>query len=95
MSQNQTKTLTEVFDEVRELYKSNPHAANEQIEEILQREIRAMAGDDPDRLKKLLQMQWNISGELRKYKDPTARMNKMVEMFWEGVGKFVNTIKQQ
>lgn len=95
MSQNQAKTLVDVFDEVRQLYERDPEAAPALVEEILKREIENMANGDSERLKKLLQMQWTISGELRKFKDPTARMNKMVTMFWEGVNKFVATIKTQ
>ena len=33
-------------------------------------------------------MQFIIEMRLRKYKDPVARMNKMVELFWEQLGLF-------
>ena len=38
------------------------------------------------------QLQWAIDGELRKYKDPIAKMNRMAELFWEGVGQFRDTL---
>lgn len=33
---------------------------------------------------RMKQLQWNIDKELAKYKDPIARMNRMVELLWEG-----------
>ncbi len=50
--------------------------------------------DDPDRKKKLLQLQLNIEKELRQYKDPVARMNKMVELFWEGFEEFNDVMRR-
>lgn len=47
----------------------------------------------PERRKKMEQLQWKIDGELLKYKNPIARMNKMAELFWEGVNKFNEVIK--
>jgi hypothetical protein len=44
--------------------------------------------EDPERRLKLEQMQWRIDAELRKYKDPVARMNRMCELFWDGVKEF-------
>ena len=44
--------------------------------------------EDPERKKELIQFQLSIDKELRKYKDPVARMNKMVELFWEGFKEF-------
>lgn len=48
--------------------------------------------EDPERKKRLLAMQWRIDQELDRCKDPTQRYNKMVELFWEGVGKFRDTL---
>lgn len=36
----------------------------------------------------LQRMQWRIDSEMKKYKDPIARMNRMVEMFWVQVNEF-------
>lgn len=46
----------------------------------------------PERQQRLRQLQWKIDGELRKYKDPVAKMNRMAELFWEGVHEFKNAI---
>ena len=48
--------------------------------------------EDEDRKLKLRQLQFRIDRELRPYKDPVAKMNKMIEIFWEGVKEFQNTI---
>ena len=45
-----------------------------------------------ERQQRLRQLQWKIDGELRKYKDPIAKMNKMAELFWEGVATFQSTL---
>lgn len=38
--------------------------------------------------KRARQFKWHIDSQLRTYKDPTARMNKMVELFWRGFQTF-------
>lgn len=38
-------------------------------------------------------LQWVIDGELRKIKDPIARMNKMMELFYEGVKELDGALK--
>lgn len=45
-----------------------------------------------ERQQRLRQLQWKIDGELRKYKDPIAKMNRMTELFWEGVANFQSVI---
>jgi hypothetical protein len=44
--------------------------------------------EDEERRLKLQRLQFRIDRELRNYKDPVARMNKMVELFWEGFKEF-------
>lgn len=45
-----------------------------------------------DRQLKARQLQFRIDRELRGYTNPIARMNKMVELFWEGFNEFNATI---
>ena len=40
-------------------------------------------------------LQHRIEGELKNYKDPIARMNRMVELFWEGVSKFSAVLNEE
>ncbi len=44
------------------------------------------------RRERLRSMQWRIEQELKRYKDPVARFNHMVAMFFEGVQKFHLTL---
>ena len=37
---------------------------------------------------------WVLEQKLRKYKDPIARMNAMVRIFWEGVAEFQETLER-
>lgn len=48
----------------------------------------------PERQKRMRAYQWRLDQELRHYKDPVARMNRMVELFWEGVAEFVEKTKR-
>ncbi len=50
--------------------------------------------EDEEQKLKLRQLQFRIDRELRKYKDPVARMNKMVELFWEGFAEFNDVLQQ-
>lgn len=45
-----------------------------------------------ERQQAVRQLQWRLDGELRRYKNPIARYNKMVEIFWEGVEEFRKTL---
>ena len=48
----------------------------------------AIADLPEDRQTKAKCEQWKLDAELDKYHDPVARMNRMVEIFWQGVVKF-------
>jgi hypothetical protein len=37
-------------------------------------------------------LQFRLDHELSRYKDPISRMNRMVEIFWEGVHQFESVI---
>lgn len=84
------KGLVDLFDEILELQKTNPDAIEAFIQSEIEHEMKRIAGDDQEKLIKLQQFQWSINKELRKIKNPVARMNKMAELFWVGVKKFEN-----
>lgn len=86
-------SLIDLFEEIVQLQKTSPELVNDRIDQILNKEIERIANGDEERLQKLRQQQWVINGELRKFKDPVARMNKMAELFWVGVHKFIDTTK--
>jgi len=47
----------------------------------------------PERQEKLRQFQWKLDQDLNKFKDPTARFNRMVEIFWEQVQVFKQSLE--
>lgn len=66
------------------------------MEEVTRQDIDdfiASVEDDKRRLE-LERLQFRIDRELRNYKDPVARMNKMVELFWEGFAEFDNALQE-
>lgn len=85
--------LFSIVDKIIHLSKTDPTQVENYTREVISSEIIKMADGDPERLKKLQQIQWKIDGQLRKYKDPIARSNKMQEIFWEGVREFITALK--
>lgn len=78
------------FDQLQSLYEKDPVSYQLEMEEVLDDFISKT--EEPNRTK-LKQLQWRINGELRHYKDPIARYNKMIELFWKGVNDFNNALK--
>lgn len=73
------------FDFLKELYQEDP----EQFHEYTRNAINTFIDSLPeDRQRRAKGTQWKLDMELRKYKDPVARMNRMVELFWQQVGEF-------
>lgn len=81
-------SIIDLFDSIIEAQKTNPEAVQLLIESEIEAEILRISNGDKERERKLRQYQWNIKKELRRIKDPVARMNKMAELFWAGVHKF-------
>ena len=70
---------------LKSLGDDDPNAFEEAKNEIIEEFIMT---HPPETQKRLRQKQWLIDNELRKFKDPTARLNRMVEMFWSQVREF-------
>ncbi len=69
------------FDELSEMWRNDKEAAEAYHRAVIDDFILGLPDDKQERARGL---QWRIDQELRKYKDPVARMNRMVEMLWEG-----------
>ena len=69
------------FDQLREMWENDKEAAEAYHRAIIDDFISGLPKDKQERARGL---QWRIDQELRTYKDPIARMNRMVEMLWEG-----------
>lgn len=85
-----TQRALEVYERLNKIRQENPDEVEGEAKKILD-EYFASIPDDGRRLR-LQQLQFRLDGELRHYKDPVARMNKMVEIFWTGVNKFKQTL---
>jgi len=79
------------FDELKNLYEKDPDAYESRRREIIQDYINNIG--DKKRQDRAKQVQWVLEGELRKFKDPQARFNRMIELFWEQVARFVDCLK--
>jgi len=71
------------FDKLKDM---SPEELEEYRTQIVEEYIETVP--DEDRRRRLRGLQFQITSQLGQYKDPIAKMNKMVELFWEGVGKF-------
>ena len=87
-----TQRAIDIYERLNKLRQEDPEAVEREAKNILN-EFFDSIEDDEKRLH-LQQMQFRIDGELRKYKDPVARMNKMVELFWIGFKEFQKSVNQ-
>jgi hypothetical protein len=78
-------------DELARLYQEDPEAFDRKRQELIDEFIENLPNDDCKRRAK--QFQFRIDGELRGIKDPIAKMNKMVELFWDGVIRFQHVLQ--
>jgi len=76
------------FDELVELFKEDPDAFEEYRKEFVEQRITELCIDCPEKLELCKRFQWRLEQELAKYKDPMARYNAMVSMFWDQVELF-------
>jgi len=74
-----------IYDKLIKLMENEPEAFEKAKEELIEEFIMEQPEDKREQLR---QKQWLIDGELRKYKNPTARLNRMIEMFYEQVRQF-------
>ena len=71
--------------EVMEIYEklaplaSDPEAFEKAAEEIWEREVGKLS---PELKRKAKQLRWTTEATLRKYKNPTARLNAAIDMFF-------------
>jgi len=79
----------DVYEELKKL-KDDPEAFAKRQKEILD---EAISNSPKKYQEKLKQQLWCQDKQLNKFKDPTARMNKMIEIFWGGVHTFKVTLK--
>lgn len=69
-----------------QLFKENPEAFEAHKEMVVADFIASLPTEDARRRARGLQ--FKIDAQLTNIKDPVAKMNKMVELFWEGFKEF-------
>ncbi len=74
-----------------DLYRKDPAEFERQRKILIEEAIEEFP---PEHRSRAHGLQFRIDAELRRYKDPVSRMNRMVELFWEGVLKFQKTISE-
>jgi hypothetical protein len=67
-------------DDLARLWREEPDKAEAYHRAIIEDFILGLPEDKQERARGL---QWRIDQELRKLKDPIARMNRMCELMWE------------
>lgn len=74
----------ENHEKMHALYLSDPEAF---YQEARRRIDEAISNADPRNHASLRGLQFQIDTKLAHYKDPVARMNEMVRLFWKGVNR--------
>ena len=79
------------FDALSELNKTDP----EQFQMATRQMIDDFIAGIPDEAsrRKCAGLQFKLDHELSKHTDPISRMNRMIELLWDGVYQFNNALK--
>jgi hypothetical protein len=81
----QEDSFEKTVEDLGQLYRCDPEAFARRSRLLIQSLIDGFPEGQRSRAYGL---QLKIDAELSRYKDPVARMNRMVELFWQGVGDF-------
>nr|NIS40822.1 DUF3135 domain-containing protein [Desulfuromonadales bacterium] len=73
------KKATPIYDELRALYERSPEEFERRRRELIDEAIERFP---PSRRQRALGWQFRLETALRHYRDPVARMNKMIEILW-------------
>ncbi len=89
MEESNLKSIKDNLEPVEVLSVINPEEFKREKRKAIDRVID---NANPRYQAKLLGVQFKIDKTLAKYRNPIVRMNKMVELFWDGVSTFENTL---
>jgi len=78
-------------DELRDLYEKDPEEFAKVTRAMIDDVINSTREENQDNLRR---KQWQLEQQLNKIKNPIARMNKMISIFWAGVYEFIEVSKQ-
>ncbi len=71
-------------------FQNDPERLDEECNKIMEEYIESCP---PERQQKLRAFVWRQNQELSKYKDPIARYNRSVELFWEQFAEFQKSLQ--
>jgi hypothetical protein len=71
------------------LYQEDPDLFEEQRQQLIRQTIEEFPEEYRQRA---YGIQFRLEAQLRRYKDPVARMNKMVEIFWQNFYEFAEVL---
>lgn len=73
-----------IYEELLKL-KDHPDEFEQRTNQIWEEFFKTLPNE---KQKPARQFKWQLDAQLRGYKDPVARLNKMIELFWQGVQTF-------
>ena len=79
----------------QKLHQEDPDNFDKVKREYINQEIKRIAKGDERREWNLRLYQKTINDDLNKYKDPIAKYNRMIALFWEGVRKFYKALPKE
>jgi len=82
-------TTRQTLARLADLYQEDPAKFEELRQWLIHRTIEEFPEDFRQRAYGL---QFQLDAQLRKYKNPVARMNKMVEIFWQNFEEFFEVL---
>lgn len=80
------------FEDKVAMAQNDPAGFSRLSEQVIANYINGI--ENPEQKLKMQQAQFRLQSQLRKYKDPVARFNKMVSLFWQQVNEFVAVTKK-
>jgi len=83
------------FAQLVEMAKIDPEAFEDYRKDLLDKEIIRISEGDPKKEERLRGVQWRLEQDLSKYKDPVARYNAMVTIFYKQVEEFQKSLAMQ
>ena len=81
--------LDSAYDKMIASLRDDPDSFETTKDQIIEEFILAQPEEVQQRLR---QQQWRIDNDLRRFKDPVARLNRMVEIFWEQFREFQTSL---
>jgi len=84
-----TATFEQQIGQLRALYQKDPESFERLRQEMIRQTIESFP---PDQRRRAYGIQFQLDATLNHYHDPVARMNKMVEIFWEQVHRFQEAV---